>query len=631
MSMDKEIKIEGAKGISLTYHRESYTYEVQAFNKVWKQDSTFIPYVELLLNTEKIRLHLNEAKEIAMKEFNTGLGRGIRVIYSRWDHGDTVIEAKYEGLIWIDDTFGDLHLEFIALAEADTSLLQIAWPAPFEFKKNNDKSYTVVPMMQGMLIPNNWPEKVEALEPHLFYERAAYMPWWGQIEDANGYMAIVETAWDAGYLLLHPEGGPTSINAVWHSSLGKLGYSRMMRISFYENCDHNLLCKKYRNYVKQKGLLVTIDQKEIRNKNITRLIGSPVIHTGIYNHIKAESQYYDNENPENNDTFVGFMDRAQQLERLKSLGVEKAYIHLDGWGKMGYDNMHPDVLPPCEKAGGHADMKKLAHTCKDLDYLLAIHDQYRDYYEDGDTFDENNAICDIDGKIHYETIWAGGKQTALCTQLSLNYLKRNFEKLKSYEIKLDGTYLDVFAVIALDQCFHTEHMMTRKQCMEKRIECFDYLISEEMLSSSEEPVEWAVPHMDIVHHAPHAQLQLGEGYARGIPVPLFNLVYHDCLIIPWTLTKGGWGIPEGESGYLYALLNAGVPYLNIDAEKEEIEKVKSICQLHRKVAKQEMVRHEFVDSNFKKQRTCFADGTIVEINLDDDTYSIYFTKEFNDE
>ena len=44
---------------------------------------------------------------------------------------------------------------------------------------------------------------------------------------------------------------------------------------------------------------------------------------------------------------------------------------------------------------------------------------------------------------------------------------------------------------------------------------------------------------------------------QGIPVPLFNLVYHDCVIIPWMMEKH-----ENEDYMLYALINGGAPYFD---------------------------------------------------------------------
>jgi len=301
--------------------------------------------------------------------------------------------------------------------------------------------------------------------------------------------------------------------------------------------------------------------------------------------------------------------------------VDKAFLHLDGWGRKGYDNLHPDILPPCEGAGGWEGMKLLSDTCKQIGYFFATHDQYRDYYFKADTFDEEQAVHDIKGQIEVMSIWYGGKQTILCAQLVPYYLKRNFEMLKQHGIELKGTYLDVFSVATLEQCFHNEHRMTRKECMEKRRECFEYVRSEGIIVSSEESVDWAVPNMDLVHHAPYVLSSQEKGEQIGIPVPLFNLVYHDCLVVPWFLSEG-WGIPESENSFLHGLLNGGTGYLSIDADKEEMEKVKVICGLHKQVGKEEMLKHELIGGSSRKQRTTFTDGTIVEVDFDTNEYKI---------
>ena len=42
--------------------------------------------------------------------------------------------------------------------------------------------------------------------------------------------------------------------------------------------------------------------------------------------------------------------------------------------------------------------------------------------------------------------------------------------------------------------------------------------------------------IDLVHHAPYSTSpNIGGGAATGIPVPLFNLVYHDSLLQPWDM------------------------------------------------------------------------------------------------
>lgn len=88
------------------------------------------------------------------------------------------------------------------------------------------------------------------------------MPWYGQIKNGAGYIAIASTPWNGGVWLEHPAGGPyTHIGTWWEPSLGKMDYRRCMEYVFADNCDYNELCKIYRNYVKDKGLLLRLRKK----------------------------------------------------------------------------------------------------------------------------------------------------------------------------------------------------------------------------------------------------------------------------------------------------------------------------------------------------------------------------------
>jgi len=151
---------------------------------------------------------------------------------------------------------------------------------------------------------------------------------------------------------------------------------------------------------------------------------------------------------------------------------------------------------------------------------------------------------------------------------------------------------------------------------------FNIIKNLEGIVSSEEPVDWAIPYLDLVHHGPYALVpNPGKGPAMGIPIPLFNLVYHDAIILPWSIgsKKGGWGIPDSDSGYLHGLLNAGMPYISLNPNKKEMDKVNLLCELQKRVGLLEMVNHEFLDKTYRKQRTTFADGTTVTVDFESDT------------
>ena len=76
--------------------------------------------------------------------------------------------------------------------------------------------------------------------------------------------------------------------------------------------------------------------------------------------------------------------------------------------------------------------------------------------------------------------------------------------------------------------------MTRRECYEYRKQCFDWLLARGILTSSEEVSDWSMQSLIFCHYAPYAFMLKAPGTPReGIPVPLFNLVYHDCVLEPW--------------------------------------------------------------------------------------------------
>ena len=47
-----------------------------------------------------------------------------------------------------------------------------------------------------------------------------------------------------------------------------------------------------------------------------------------------------------------------------------------------------------------------------------------------------------------------------------------------------------------------------------------------------------------------------------------------------------------------------------------------MCGLHKRVGMLEMTNHEFLDENFKKERTTFSDGTTVTVDWNKSTAEI---------
>jgi len=91
------------------------------------------------------------------------------------------------------------------------------------------------------------------------------------------------------------------------------------------------------------------------------------------------------------------------------------------------------------------------------------------------------------------------------------------------------------------------------------------------------------------------------------------LVYHDAVMTP----------EGGNDDCLRCLLNGGYASVPRDVDDQRsMVLMRAICALHKRVALLEMTNHEFLDQNYRRERTTFADGTTVTIDRDAETYEI---------
>lgn len=621
------------KGTEIRFDESRLSFTITHEGDSWNWGEGFRPRMEC----EEGTIYFANAKKISHEEWKTGIGHGILSHFEGFELNGADAGIAFDTIVWIEEVSGDVFFEWVPLSTETVKVKSVYWPGYMEFDEKKDSWYTLLNWQQGLLVPNTWKTAVDKVVFDGFMGTAgAYMPWFGQVKDRAGYIAICEQPWNAAYYTEHPAEGPyTHVGIRWEPSLGKMDYRRVMKYSFVKDCDYNDLCKIYRNYVIEKGRFKSLAEKAVKTPSIDQLIGSAFLHKGIKTQVMTNSDFYDAENPDKNNHLTPFSVRTEEIKKFHELGVEKLYLHLDGWAEPGYDNQHPDYLPACEKAGGWKAMKELSDTMHECGYLFGIHDQYRDYYYAAKTFDENFATRLADGTIPSHARWAGGPQTYLCATQAPFYVKRNFTEIMDNGIKLDCAYLDVFTCNEGDECSHPWHKMTRRECYEYRNTCFEYLLSKGILPSSEEVNDWAIPSLVFCHYAPYDfMLDRPGSPKKGIPVPLFNLVYHDCLIEPWMMDK----VSEEEDYMLYAVLNGGAPYLvrdgayqNTDGSfaggveisiEDQIKRCKVVSDLHEKVAKCEMVRHEMVDGNPEVQRTTFADGTVVTVDFQAQIYQI---------
>ena len=88
------------------------------------------------------------------------------------------------------------------------------------------------------------------------------------------------------------------------------------------------------------------------------------------------------------DVWGGSFDGiAARLETLHDIGLDKCVVLIHNWQRSGYDNALPMHYPANADLGGDGAMKRLVATAKRLGYLIALHENYVDYYPNFDFFD----------------------------------------------------------------------------------------------------------------------------------------------------------------------------------------------------------------------------------------------------
>ncbi|HXI72289.1 MAG TPA: DUF5696 domain-containing protein [Verrucomicrobiae bacterium] len=620
---------------TVTLDEKTLALEVTAQSVVWKMPASGSNDMIVKIGGKEYPQHLAEAGKISIEPYDTGFKTGVKITLSDWRNSDlklyltVCLQGDNEELIF--DT---------AAKEGETVLRQLDWPPALDAREVDD---TVLSNNKGNLLPRHWPKPyypIRSTDPNMGTAKTNdhsviqshviedwSMSWWGFEKGKSAMMVIIETPDDAAYQFDHPAGGPTVIGPRWLPTLGKFGYVRTARMCFFQEGNYVTLAKRYREYVMDTGLFVSLKQKIARTPLVADMIGIPQTRVGILHNQSTNSDRY---SLTNHYQLFTFDQRAQQLRDLKAAGFDKALVYISGWPHLGYDRQHPDSLPPPEAAGGWDGMKRLADTCHELSYPYLFHDQYRDYYTDAPSYNPDFAIHEEDdslpptafagsrfgdwkeGQIPFMRHWDGGPQSYLNSRFQLGHLEKNYQLMFAHGIHPDGIYIDVIGYVPPDEDFNPEHPTTRSEAMRGQADLMNWAAHHLGFTATEAGSDWVIPFTDCVNQS--------GGLGRTIPLPLYQLVYHDAVLISY-----GEGRRGGHNNLLLGILCGGMPELPVNLKEvsaNSLTLIKQMAALNQRVALLEMTNHEFLDANRSRERTTFADGTTVTVDWDKNTAQI---------
>jgi hypothetical protein len=256
---------------TVTLNESDLALRVKAGDAVWQMVPSSANDLRVRSKGIDSDLRLAGATKKTITRYDTGFKTGVKIVLNGWKPvrvGDLSADET-SALPTLDLTLvltvalegKDEELVFDAVAsEHEAVVRQLDWPAALDAR---EVDYTLLSNGRGTLLPRTWPKeyypirsitpegKIAATDHSLLQSNVIEswsMSWWGFQKGKSAMMIIVETPDDAAYQFSHPAGGPTVIGPRWLATLGRFGYPRSARTSFFSDGNYVDMAKRYRRY-----------------------------------------------------------------------------------------------------------------------------------------------------------------------------------------------------------------------------------------------------------------------------------------------------------------------------------------------------------------------------------------------
>ena len=529
------------------------------------------------------------------------------------------------------------------------------------------KGYVVVPVREGLLVPADSGLSFSHRFDAYAYE-GCHMLMFGAIQDGGALLAT----WDDPYIALELKSAFRQVApapaAAETTRAGRAATSseqrispklvlaksaRAFRLQILGPGDYVSIAKAYREVARQKGWLVTWDEKVKAKPDRAKLFGAANIKLWSALDRRMNEESTKEESVRVNWTFKEAAEVAEHYKR--DLKLDRVLFTIGGWIHRGYDNQHPDILPTAPECGGDAEFADCARRVLALGYLFCLHDNYQDIYRDSPSWDERWVMKTKEGSLARGGHWAGGMAFLTCSKQAVELARRpqNLAAVRQLS-NANAYFIDTTYAAGLQECYDPAHPLTRSDDMRSKQALSDYARQVFGVFGSECGREWAIPHSDFFEgltgvsgHEYHDQ-KLAPSLGASV-VPLFELVYRDCIAM-----YGKYGFdPRQAAGYVlhHAILGRPLNYHSIPAHLywkrgsdsprqassggPDVETgaalftrakggwaegmhpmdrfIKNTCEvlcpLNELTARQQMTRHEFLTPDRKVQRAVFGTAT----------------------
>jgi hypothetical protein len=468
----------------------------------------------------------------------------------------------------------------------------------------------VIPMNEGISVPVD-DSTFDTPRLVAYGGHGICMAFWAVTDGQASQMAIIETPDDAA-IRLQRSADRLCVQPEWDAQKGQFGYDRRLRYVFLDRGGYVAVCKRYRAYAKEHGLVKTLSQKRQEIEAVDLLVGA----VNVWN--------WD-------------MDPVQIVRNMKALGMDRilwsrasSTAAVTSLNQMGgvltsrYD-IYQDLMDPKlveqKVVSLHPDWTQAGWP---NDLMLDENGQPRSGWE----------VSGKDGRVHPCAV--------LCDRQAVNHAKdRVPADLETHPYRC--RFIDTTTASPWRECYDPRHPMTRTDSRVCKMDLLRYM-SERMhlVTGSETGHDAAVP---FVHYfegmlslgpfrvpdagrnmlRPWTEVPVGvERYQLGhrYRLPLWELVYHDCVVAQWYWGDYNNKLPSlWDKRDLFNILYGTPPMFMFDQatwaanDHRFSRSYSSICPIARAVGYSEMVDHRFLTPDKDVQQTTFGNGVVVTVNF----------------
>ncbi|MBP3647247.1 MAG: hypothetical protein J6K55_12595 [Clostridia bacterium] len=406
---------------------------------------------------------------------------------------------------------------------------------------------------------------------------------------------------------------------------------REMRFMLFEaGADFRQLAKRCRELRIASGRFRTLEEKAKTHPVVAELPGTVFWKHNVFFHDRPEgiektySLYVNRADWNENEGLPNNWTADEVFGTAKERGFDRVAVCNTGWNRYGFDAGYPTRLPVNPERGTAEEFHEAAEAARAMSsgYFLNVHDNYIDTYQ-GEEYSDDEMLQKLRGTPDRAGVWRGGQAHTMCPAIALKYAKRDIPRIA----EMSGPscmYIDVSATWPLNICHSKDHPLTRRQFCEANRKLFSF--------ARDQVGALAVEACGTDHYADvidigaygglHCVIPVRADGPVPVPVPLWQVVYHDCVL---NYFGEGYSPVHGSEYRLYQALYTLLPTSFDDHAKRISFGLRSAFTAA--MTDFEEITPRYVtndeDGSFHTHgvaRSIYSDGTEVVANFDDEPY-----------